>query len=56
MLIRYISVLSKINDNKNAKTLLNHIMMDKINDQLSNVIVNEIEGEENTDNTAKDSP
>jgi hypothetical protein len=38
MLIRYISVLSKINDNENAKAILNHTIMDKINDQLSNTV------------------
>jgi hypothetical protein len=37
MFIRYVSVLSKIHGNENAKTILNRIMMDKINDQLSKV-------------------
>lgn len=39
MLIRYIMVLSKIsNENKNAKAILDDILMDNINKQLSNTI------------------
>jgi DNA-binding PadR family transcriptional regulator len=38
MLMRYISVLSTVSDNEKAKTILNNIMMDKINDQLSKMI------------------
>jgi hypothetical protein len=43
MLIRYIFVLSKIKDNENAKTILNHLMMDKISHQLANTIATNLE-------------
>lgn len=34
---RYISLISKISDIEDAKTLLNHIMVDKINDLFANI-------------------
>ena len=44
MLIRYIMVLYKIsNDNKNAKAILDDIVMDNINKQLSNTIAIDID-------------
>jgi hypothetical protein len=44
VLIRYILVLSKIKANKNAKIILDYIIMDNINRQLSNTIVTDIDG------------
>jgi len=43
--IRYISVLSKIKDNKNAKIILNDIMMNVINNQLSEAIDTDVDSE-----------
>lgn len=43
VLIRYILVLSKIKDNKNAKIILDYIVMNNINRQLSNTIVTGID-------------
>jgi hypothetical protein len=42
-LIRYILVLSKIKDNKNAKIILDYIIMNNINRQLSNTIATDID-------------
>ena len=39
VLIRYISILSRIKDNETAKTILNQIMMERINDLLSETII-----------------
>jgi hypothetical protein len=46
MLIRYISVLLKINDNENARAILNRIIMDRISDQLSKTMVADAEHKE----------
>lgn len=43
VLIRYILVLSKIKYNKNAKIILDYIIMDNINRQLSNTAVTNID-------------
>jgi hypothetical protein len=45
VLLRYISVLSKIKNNETAKTILNQIMMKRINNLLSNTI-NKKDGKE----------
>jgi hypothetical protein len=42
-LIRYILVLSRIKDNKNAKIILDYVIMNNINRQLSNTIATDID-------------
>lgn len=47
--LRYISVLSKIKDNKNAKKILNDIMMNVVNNQLSEAIDTDVGNEKYRD-------